>query len=1218
MRRRTTRGSLTQSVRRLAAYVPTTLAAQILRQEGVPQPGESHRLLAATLFMDISGFTAMTRELATDGPRGAEELNRILLMTFTAMINAIHTSGGAVIHFHGDAMLVYFPDDDGQAATRALACSGFMMGLMQRGYSEVKVTRTDGSEDQFELAIKVGVGYGRCVEVVVGDAAGSLEFVVAGPAITEASSAQQLASDGEVIASETVLRQAGLPANEPYRLVTEVLPVPYAPPILFLGSYDKMRLQQLLQVATHFLHPTLVERILDDKASFVAEHRPVTSLFVGFDGIDFDEPDAGQKLQQYYNWAVEVVARHGGPNSRLNRVLTGDKGNQLHIIFGAPVAPDAPDHALRCALALQSERPEFITQQQVGVTTGKVFACAVGSGNRREYTILGAMVNLSSRIAAVSPDGAVLTDTATMRRTEHLVDYVEHSEVALKGYEQPVRVYRLLGEKQASPGARHNPVGNNRPLLGREDEQAELLDALDTAFSGEGRIVVVTGPVGAGRSRLISVGVNRWMGQNGMVLGGVGQQHLTDRPYSLWRSVWRDFFNFRADMDKTAQRRAVRTLVERLYPDGVADLHFWFDVLGISPDNQVKTGELLTNEMRKERLHALIGAVFAAAALEQPILLAMEDIHWADTLSLELLEEMAVRWERQPLSMCLTYLPNEHFVPRLQSLDQTTHIHLADLSLIEGRLLAKRFLNGADLPPALERHLGLHDERSRINPYFLEESIQMLLDIGVLEPDGSLLVDAQALDKLDVPDSIYSLLLARLDQLSGQSRNILQIAAVIGRQFDLDILLDVEPDLQEMELASSLGELTESQMIRPASSATKRTYIFRNDMIRDVGYQSIPYARRQMLHGTVAQCLLTRYDDHLQPHYAALAHHFGHTDLHELGLQYAVAAADDARAILAGEAAIELYNLADRHIKAMGEQANWQLAAHVWLSRAEMQKIAGANEQAMLDAREVVALALGHGDSLFSSKACNLLAELQLLELPGESVLDLANKVVHELPRPIPPDELARAWCTRAEALTYLGRFETAAASLQMAVELFESGDEKAGLVRAHLLWGYEYCCQLGEWGEARHHLDVAAELMREAPEQFPDAIVLLYLALGFVELQSGVVAQAESYLGEAVAQASKHGLGWWRPAIYYYQGTARMAEDDVAGAHAMLHLALGAVQDGGNPDYLPLINLGLAQLTSSLEQRDRFVKATRAALARRARQNDREYCLETMATLQA
>ncbi|MCB0015755.1 MAG: hypothetical protein KDE34_27765, partial [Anaerolineales bacterium] len=150
MHRRTTRGSLTQSVRRLAAYVPTTLAAQILHEEGVPTPGQPRRLLAATLFMDLSGFTALTRELATDGPRGAEEMNRILLMTFTAMINAIHTSGGAVIHFHGDAMLVYFPDDDGQAATRALACAGFMMGLMQRGYSDVKVTRAAGQEDSFE------------------------------------------------------------------------------------------------------------------------------------------------------------------------------------------------------------------------------------------------------------------------------------------------------------------------------------------------------------------------------------------------------------------------------------------------------------------------------------------------------------------------------------------------------------------------------------------------------------------------------------------------------------------------------------------------------------------------------------------------------------------------------------------------------------------------------------------------------------------------------------------------------------------------------------------------------------------------------------------------------------------------------------------------------------------------------------------------------------
>ena len=184
-------------------------------RQGLPTPGEPHALNAATLFSDISGFTGMSEELASDGPRGAEELNRVLLVTFTAMIDVIHELGGAVNHFYGDAMSVYFPDSDGTAAQRALLCAQRMQQLMLTSFSRVVTNRPPGKHPFFDLTIKIGVGYGRCQELLVGNPQQSLEFVLTGTAVDEAAAAERHASAGEIIASAAVLRHAGLPVDAP-------------------------------------------------------------------------------------------------------------------------------------------------------------------------------------------------------------------------------------------------------------------------------------------------------------------------------------------------------------------------------------------------------------------------------------------------------------------------------------------------------------------------------------------------------------------------------------------------------------------------------------------------------------------------------------------------------------------------------------------------------------------------------------------------------------------------------------------------------------------------------------------------------------------------------------------------------------------------------------------------------------------------------------------
>ena len=308
---------------RLSPYLPGTLIRQILADDPLPL-GEPNWLKTAVLFADLSGFTPMAEQLAQDGPRGAEALTRTLLLTFTTLINAIHAAGGDVCHFHGDAMLVFFPDEDGQAAMRALACAQFMQRLMSTNLAMVSIKQNSGRSAKFHLSMRVGVAYGRCLATVLQVSEEQHEFVLAGRPVEQAVAAERLATAGQVVADAAVLVQAGLSASNPFQLVDAVLPIPNSAPLFHWGAYGWQAFRRLAQAASRFLPPSLAERLLDGDSQAVAEHRTISTLFVRFSGIALDDDDASANLQAYVTWANAVVQRFGHQNGRLNRVLTGD------------------------------------------------------------------------------------------------------------------------------------------------------------------------------------------------------------------------------------------------------------------------------------------------------------------------------------------------------------------------------------------------------------------------------------------------------------------------------------------------------------------------------------------------------------------------------------------------------------------------------------------------------------------------------------------------------------------------------------------------------------------------------------------------------------------------------------------------------------------------------------------------------------------------------
>ncbi|MEI2611415.1 MAG: adenylate/guanylate cyclase domain-containing protein [Candidatus Promineifilaceae bacterium] len=1109
---------------RLASYLPIPLTQQILRDD-LPTPGQPQTFVAATLFADISGFTRLTELLATDGPRGAEELNRVLQMTFTAMINGIHTTGGEVAHFHGDAMSIYFPDDDNQAAARALACAQLMQRLMQTSFREISVNQTPKKRATVELTMKIGLGYGMCLAVVVGEVGQQLEFVLAGPAVDEAVAAQERAKAGEVVASRAIHQRAGLPAPADFVVTEAFLPMVQAPLALFWDAYNTAQIQRLNGIAAAFLPPALAERISATEISFVAEHRLVTSVFVKFTGPDFHDPNIGEILQSYYQWASQIVQRYSAGNGHLNRVLTGDKGNQLHIIFGAPVAPAAPLQAIRCALALQREKPDSITSQQIGLATGHVFACAVGSTTRREYTTVGQAVNMSARLAQACPLGEVLTDEATTQRVGQSVRFAPLHAIRLKGRETPITAYRVEEIHNTLPFVERwsaNATGeayHNREFYVREQELLTLLGRLDEALAGNGGLVALADVSGSDTAELVTLAVRYWQERQGIVLPGVGESHMSDMLLGLWQPVWRHFFGLRVDMTPLQQANQVVAHTRRDFPAGAERVGLWGGVLDL-PIAKAEAFLHITAAANRQPFFDLVRGCLLGAAARQPLLLVLQDIHWADQLSLDLLDDLVNSLNDTRLFVLLTYRSARR--PSLKMLAQPHHtpIQLHELDEQEALILLRQWLGDREIPYRLEQTLGLRNEHGQpgtVTPFFLAEMINLMLKTEVITLNGNqVILHEDRLAQLPVPETAYSFIQVRLDRLPARLRNILQVVAVIGREFDLESLLPLLSGQPRDEVVALLDELMHLQFLNHVPSTSQNIYLFHDALLHQVVYESLPYARRQALHVAFAEWLTGRFPENLRPFYGVLAFHYSRTDLHEKSLKYTLAAADTALNLSAGREAISLYQQAQRFLQPLGEQ-QWQVAVHIFLSLGQAYRWLGEFTTAESMAREALHLALMHHSVVLEAQGQNLLAELSYHQARYAAALQQANIVLYDTSKQVLPADLATAYTWAGRAALALGEQELALAHLKQAETLCVRLGDRVFLHRVWAGLAVLYAAQ----GESQMAFTLAQRSIAQARRLgSPVHVSGALLEMARLHLWYGEAEKALTHLAEAASLA--------------------------------------------------------------------------------------------------
>ena len=1106
----------------IAAYVPANIVRRALAHDA-PRPGEFIPVQAAVLFADVAGFTPMSERLALLGPLGAEELARILNETFTALIAPVNEHGGIIARFSGDALTAFFlqsPDTPpGETVTRALACAQAMQRAMTAQMAHVQA-----GGQTFELSVKIGAGYGPAALLTVGDSAHGMEPVLAGAALDWAVGGEKCARAGQVAAHAAMLTTVNAVVGETcdeYTVLSPFVESVYSNG--FSRSLTKaVTTGDFIEICAPFLPRSVYARLVAGEGDLSGEHRRVTSMFVNFTGLRYDHPAAGDQLQEYFRAMQDAVARFEG---HLNRVLTGDKGSALHVLFGAPDAhEDDLFRALRCASALQAEvaRLPFIAEQRIGIASGVVFAGPVGSAARREYTVIGDTVNLSSRLTFACGSGGILVDAYTRDRTAQRFTYEAMPPLRLKGKAEPVRAFRLLTERASEAGLAARYLASRWPLVGREGERADLLRAADRALAGHGCAVAVSGRPGVGKTRLIEEVIRRWLAGGGNGYSGECLSHGLNVPYLPWHSFLSAFFYFH-ESDSLEERWRK---VEKVIADEAPEMAPWGGLLAPLLGLTAPAGpaSMLGAAERRRKLFEVVTALLRARASRVPLLLLFEDIHWADQSSLELLDHVAARARDVPLLICLSFRTPADFKLDVLTSPDCVWKELDELGEQSAGELVRAILGETGPSPQMARLARDIHEKTLGNPLFVEEILNSLIESGVLARDDGqyrLVGDAA---QVQIPDSLQSLLMARLDRLEAPTRDLAQVASVIGQRFAYVVLRGVYPyPMADTAMRERLDTLVQADLARLERPDPELAYLYKHALTYEVAYNCLTFARRRELHARVGEFLEWLYRDHPEEICGVLARHWERGQKWDKALVTALMAGTLAQDLYANQDALAFYQLAQECLGRLPAASFWINALRLYLNRGRLHRRMGQYADAEADLHRALELAREHGDTRAQAEAYNSLAESYWWQSRNTELLDASRQAYNIARENGHTAEMAVS--TRSMGLTYqtLGEWERARTYLDEAYRLAEEQQDEPLLstVLSDLATNQVH---VGELDEALDSLKRALDIRRKIG--LKDKIASTLVNMAIVHLRRGDAAASLETFQRAIALAREIGSG--------------------------------------------------------------------------------------------
>jgi class 3 adenylate cyclase/tetratricopeptide (TPR) repeat protein len=973
----------------------------------------------------------------------------------------------------------------------------------------------------------------------------------------------------------------------------------------------------------------LAEKILTSKAVLEGERKHVTVLFADMKGsmellADRDPEDARKILDPVLERMMESVHRYEGT---VNQVM----GDGIMALFGAPVAHE--DHGIRAcyaALRMQETVKRYAESIQrtagvpisirVGMNSGEVVVRSVGSDLRMDYTAVGQTTHLAARMEQLAMPGSIMVTAHTLALAEGYVGVRRIGPVAVKGLGERTEVFELTGAGPARTRLQAAAARGLTRFVGRDAEVAAIRHGLELAHAGHGQVIAMVGEPGVGKSRIVWEFTHFQRGQDALILESGSVSHGQATPYLPVVGLLKAYFQIE-DRDDVRKIRDKVTGKLLTIDHTLGEAFPAFLSLLDAPVDDSGWQELDPPQRRRRTLDAVKRLLLRESEV-QTLVLVFEDLHWIDSETQALLDNLVESLPAAPVLLLVNYRPE--YRHSWGGLTYYTQLRLDPLPPES----AEEFLGallGRD--PGLDPLKHALITRTEGNPFFLEESVRAVVETGCLVGERGAYRLARPLPAIEVPATVQAVLAARIDRLPPLDKAILQMASVVGKDIPFALLQAIAEETDD-ELHAAIARLQAREFLYEMGIFPDLEYTFKHALTHDVTYGSLLQDRRRHLHGQIVDAIERLYSDRLPEHVERLGHHAFRGEAWAKALMYFRQAGMKSSAASSYREAVHWFEQALRALERLPQTDDLRaLAVDLHLDIRNALLPLGEFSQMLDRLRAGERLATALGDRRRLGRICAYLTDyfrqvgdydqalaaggrgLAATEAEGDlatllatniylghvyydtgqygratahlrrNVTTLGPEMLHErFGLPYLVSVHSRTWLT--VGLVELGRFDEAIEHAQEAIRIAERANHASSLVSAHMGLGRAHL-RRGDLERAMPVLERGVELAR----LWKMRLVLPFLAdsLGLAYALAGRTADALPLLQEALDLHTKLRGTSTQAARLVSLAQGYTVSGNAAEAVRLAGRALELAQQHGERGYLAYAHAALGEAFAAL-----------------------------------